>query len=247
MDEKWSFVLKKQKNCSEEEYFGGDNWDHLALDAEHRLVLCTIPGKRTPENVHALVQHVKGQLNGRVPALITTDEYPAYAQAIERAFYVDIKPAPGFGRPNPGQLTRLLPEELTYATVHKERENGQVVNVTPRLVFGTDENLEAALAKSKASTAVNTSFIERHNGTDRNRNARKARKTYCFSKNWEVHAAVGYFTLYSYNFCWCVRTLRLRQKNRTWKKQTPAMSAGLTDHVWSIDEWLSYPARFDSN
>ena len=78
-------------------------------------------------------------------------------------------------------------------------------------------------------------FVERHNGTDRNRNARKVRKTYCFSKDWQVHEAVGYFTLYSYNFCWPVRTLR--QGNRR-----QAMAAGLTDHVWTLKEWLTRPA-----
>ena len=39
---------------------------------------------------------------------------------------------------------------------------------------------------------------------------RKARKTYCFSKDWDVHEAVTYFTMYSYNFCWAVRTLHVR-------------------------------------
>ena len=49
---------------------------------------------------------------------------------------------------------------------------------------------------------MNTSFVERQNGTDRGRNARKARKTYRFSKDWQVHEAMTYLTLYSYNFCW---------------------------------------------
>ena len=48
---------------------------------------------------------------------------------------------------------------------------------------------------------MNTSFMERQNGTDRGRNARKARKTYRFSKDWQVHEAMTYLTMYSYNFC----------------------------------------------
>jgi hypothetical protein len=56
-------------------------------------------------------------------------------------------------------LPRLEPpEELLYATVHKTRENGTVVEVEPRLRFGTEERLSAALAASKSSTAVNTSY-----------------------------------------------------------------------------------------
>jgi hypothetical protein len=99
----------------------------------------------------------------------------------------------------------------------------------------------AALAKSVVSKAVNIAFVERHNGTDRNRNSRKVRKTYCFSKDWDVHAAVTYFTMYSYNFCWPVRTLRVEGPDGHWQQRTPAMAAALTDHVWSLREWLAYP------
>ncbi|AWM42039.1 hypothetical protein C1280_36975 [Gemmata obscuriglobus] len=49
---------------------------------------------------------------------------------------------------------------------------------------------------------------------------------------------------FSYNFCWPVRTLRVKGENGRWQKRTPAMVAGSTDHVWSLAEWLAYPARF---
>ena len=100
----------------------------------------------------------------------------------------------------------------------------------------------AALAASLVSKVVNTFFIERHNGTDRNRNGRKARKTYCFSKDWQAHEAMTYFTMYSYNFCGPVRTLRVQVGAKAYQQRTPAMAAGLTDHVWTIREWATYPA-----
>jgi hypothetical protein len=121
--------------------------------------------------------------------------------------------------------------------VHKQRQNGRVVKVEPRLVFGTPESLTAALKRSKYSRAVNTAFVEPHNGTDRNRNVRKMRQTYCFSKYWQMRVAVTYFTMYSYNFYWPVRMLQRRGRSRT-----PAMAAGLADHVWSIQEWITLPA-----
>src|SRR2546422_344059 len=86
-----------------------------------------------------------------------------------------------------------------------------------------------------------TAFVERHHGTDRNRKGRKGRKTACCSKDWQVHNAVTYFTMYSYNFCWPVRTLRVRQTAGGWQPRTPAMAAGLADHVWSLTEWLTFP------
>ena len=78
MDEKWSFVAKKEKNCDEddpEDRFRGDCWDHVAFDPEHRLVLSVVPGERTAGSVEELVSDVKERLDGRVPELITTDEY----------------------------------------------------------------------------------------------------------------------------------------------------------------------------
>src|SRR3954454_8855218 len=48
--------------------------------------------------------------------------------------------------------------------------------------------------------------------------------------------------LYRYNFCWAVRTLRQKGADGRWRQRTPAMSASLTDHVWSLREWLSFPA-----
>ena len=89
MDEKWSFVAKKEKNCDEddpEDRFRGDCWDHVAFDPEHRLVVSVVPGERTAESVQELVSDVKERLGGRAPELITTDEYSAYEGAILEAF-----------------------------------------------------------------------------------------------------------------------------------------------------------------
>jgi IS1 family transposase/transposase-like protein len=240
MDEKWAFVAKKEKNCDADDpadHFRGDCWDHVAFDAEHRLVLSVIPGERTAETAEELAKDVKGRLCGRTPALITTDEYAAYRGAILEVFGEEVVP-PRTGKPGrPRRPYKVAPEGLNYATVHKTRKEGRVVSVTTRVIFGAMAAVQAALANSAVSRAVNTSFVERHNGTDRNRNARKVRKTYCFSKDWWIHRAVTYFTMYSYNFCWHVRTLRTEEG----ENRTPAMAAGLADHVWTLAEWLKRP------
>jgi hypothetical protein len=124
-----------------------------------------------------------------------------------------------------------LPDELCYATVHKSRAQGRVVAVQSRVVSG----------ELPAEATVSTSYLERQNATDRHRNARKGRKTYRFSKDWRVHVALTALTLYSYNFCWPVRTLRQRDGVGRWQQRTPAMAAGLADHVWSLEEWFTRP------
>ena len=241
MDEKWSFVAKKEKNCDEddpEDQFRGDCWDHVAFDPEHRLVVSVIPGERTSESAEELVADVKERLGDRTPGLITTDEYAPYEGAILEAFGTEVVP-PRTGKPGrPRKPYKVAPAGLNYATVHKTRKRGRVVDVMRRVIFGTAAAVEAALVNSGASRTVNTSFVERHNGTDRNRNAWKVRKTYCFSKDWWVHRAVTFFTMYSYNFCWPVRTLT----TRVGEARTPAMMARLTDHVWTLTEWIKRPA-----
>src|SRR5437763_13213136 len=201
LDEKWSFVAKKQKHCGPGEGRCGDCWDHVALDAESRLVLSVVVGKRTQAHATQVVHELRERTDGRPLNLITTDEYPAYACALA-AVYGEPTPA---GEPVP-QAPRL-PDWLVYATVHKTRENNRVVKVEARLVYGTLLSLAAALVWAVLG-CVSSVFVERSNGSDRHRNRRKVRKTYRFSKDWEVHEAMTYFTLYSANFCWRVRTLR---------------------------------------
>lgn len=244
-DEKWAFVGKKEKHCDPEELANakqGDHWDHVALDPEHRLVVSVVPGKRTAENVAKLVQDFKGRTGGRPMNLITSDEYPVYKAAILNAYGTEVVPPRTGKRGRPKAPYKVAPPELHYATVHKTRMKGRVVKVDFRVVFGSVVAVLLALAQSLVSKTINTAFIERHNGTDRNRNARKVRRSYCFSKDWGAHEAVTYFTMYSYNFCWPVRTLRVRDIEGRWRPRTPAMAAGLADHIWTLAEWLTFPS-----
>ena len=244
-DEKWAFLAKKEAHCDRSDPADdhkGDYWDHIALDAEHRLVVSAIPGARTIENTEALVADFRGRTGGRLMDLMTSDDYPAYETAILHAYGQTITPE-RTGKPGRPKVSyQVPPPGLTYATVTKLREKGRVVKLGTRVVFGTLTAVLLALGLSKVSNAINTAFVERENATDRHRNARKARKTYRFSKDWRHHEAVTYLSLYSYNFCWPVRTLTIKDEQGRGCKRSPAMAAGLADHVWSMSEWLSFPA-----
>lgn len=212
------------------------------MDPEHRLLLVVIPGERTAENCKKAVEEVHRRTGGNGAMLLTSDGYPAYATAIEEVYGVWVQPErkPGPGRPpNP---RREMPAGLVYATVRKVREKGHVVEVITSVVFGMACLLAVWLRRSRVSNTINTAFVERNNATDRHQNARKRRKTYCFSRSKRMHDAATYFVSYSYNFCWAVRTLRVKEGGR-WRARTPAMAAGLSDHVWSLREWLAYPAK----
>jgi hypothetical protein len=82
---------------------------------------------------------------------------------------------------------------------------------------------------SPKSKYISTSHVERHNLTMRMSMRRFARLTNAFSKKLENHVAgLSLYFMY-YNFCRVHQTLRV----------TPAMEAGITDHVWEIKEIVS--------
>lgn len=92
---------------------------------------------------------------------------------------------------------------------------------------------------------INTSYAERNNLTARQSVGRLVRKTLSFSKErvmleWHTELDDAY-----YNFVRPHQALRVRlpkpgPHGRKWEKRTPAMAAGLTDHVWSLDELLMF-------
>jgi hypothetical protein len=238
-------VAKKEKNCDPDDPADdrkGDTWDQVAIEAESRLVVRVVPGARTAESVVAVVEDFKRRTGGRLMDRSTTDGSPAYEEAFLEAYGETITPPRTGKRGRPKAPYKVAPKGLNSAVVEQSREKGRVVAIATRVVFGTMAAVMAALAMSAVSRAIDTSFVERQNGTDRHRNARKARKTYRFSKDWRYHESVTDLTMYSSNFCWRVRTLRINDEQGCWQKRSPAMAAGLADHVWSIPEWLAFPS-----
>jgi hypothetical protein len=145
---------------------------------------------------------------------------------------------------------------LLYAQVVKRREKGRVVEVSRKSVFGAADELEARLTASPTSTTINTSFVERDNLTWREHNRRLTRKTTGFSKELPWMEQQLWLTMAYYHFC--LPHISLREalptpeatrgsgSPRKWRPITPAMAAGLTDHLWTTAEVLGYrgPAAF---
>ena len=201
-------------------------------------------GRRDADAAVQLFTDFYQRTDGYLPELICTDEYAVYRAVVLDAYGVckhELELTPKeearFGL---GEFH--FPEELTYATVHKQKEGGRVVAVTERLVLGSEERLEEALGGSGRSQAVNTSFVERYHGTQRQFNARKKRRAYTFSKELGLHEAATWLVVLWYNFGWCVRTLREKVQDDPprYRHRTPAMAAGLTDHAWAMEELLRY-------
>lgn len=214
----------------------------MALAAESRLVISMVPGKRTGENTAQLVADFAQRTGGSPPALITSDAYAPYATALATQYSQLVTP-PRTGKPGrPAQPHTVPSPDLVYATVHKKREKGRVVEVTRKLVYGNADQLQAALANSTVSKTINTSFIERYNGTDRHFNARKVRDTYAFSKDRIVHEAASWIGITVYNFCRPQRALAPRGRERERNQwRTPAVVAGLASATLTLFDIVQAP------
>jgi IS1 family transposase/lambda repressor-like predicted transcriptional regulator len=207
-DEIWGFCYSKEKNVApaDKGILGhGDVWTWTAIDADSKLMISYLVGKRDADYATAFMTDVAGRLANRVQ--LTTDGHGPYLYAVEAAFGADIDYAmlvKHYGLPEGQDQRRYSPTEFVSA-------EKRVVNGNPVM------------------KEISTSFVERQNLTMRMGMRRFTRLTNGFSKKVEnlEHAVSLHFM--HYNFARIHKTLRV----------TPAMEAGLTDHVWTLEEIAS--------
>lgn len=167
------------------------------------------------------------------PLLVLTDGWSAYPGSIRRAFREKVKHTVGVGR----ACLQVWPE-LHIGTVIKRTEKKRVVEITRRMAHGMLDQAEKLLQLSSGGSVLNTAFIERLNGTFRQRLASLTRKCrHAASRLQALHTGM-YLIGCTYNFCIVHQEL---SKAKHWGTAcTPAMASGLTDHVWRISEVLAY-------
>jgi len=222
----------------EERTEAGDIWDHTAIAADSKLIVSLVVGKRTQEQTSALVHDTKQRLRpGHLPAIFT-DAYEGYESAILDAFgrrYPVSSPgAPGRSR----RSVLRWPQGLAYGQVKKHYKGRGVERVEVRVVHGK-ARLKHVLYLP-GYNVINTSVVERHHGTSRLRNQRKVRKTLAFSKATRYHRWMSWLAVGLYNFCHAHSSLQIKHEGQV-AHRSPAMAAKLTDHIWSIREWLLCP------
>lgn len=237
-DEKWSFIYKKQKNVmiTDDELEVGDHWDCNCIDPQSKLLISLVPGKRTSETISETVKDAAFRLASDCPLpAIFTDGEDAYEYAILDAFGTRY-PTPrssNKGRP-PAPIIRV-PQDLVYAQVVKHRTGNRVASVEIRPLFGKGK-LDSVV-ESLGWKQANTSAIERFNLTDRQRNARKTRKSLNFSKDRRQHDSQSFINALLYNFHHYHRSLRIKTEQGI-VKRTPALAAGIATKRFSVLELL---------
>jgi IS1 family transposase len=252
LDELWSFVHAKEANLALakrvcESY--GDAWIWMAFAPVWRLVLAFVVGKRTQESATLLVRRVAHVTDARIP-FFTSDQLPEYRMALLQVYGQWVQPTRHGTRGRYPEPRQIPPPDLLYAQVVKHRCRGHVVAVTTKVVFGKAKAIMARLASLPTSTTVNTSYVERENLTLRQHNRRLTRKTNAFSKELTWLEKQLWLSLAYYHLGLPHESLRQpldapeptrgQGSQRRWKPVTPAMAAGITDHIWTTQELLSY-------
>ena len=172
--------------------------------------------------------------------IFVSDDWDPFEEGLRRVYSTTEMPAYcGRGRPPKPQLVPL--PSLKYAQVIKKKRKNRVVETLGRVVYGDEDEVRRALGVDE-NGVISTSYVERLNLTIRNSLARFIRKGMNFSKDQYVHRRVMDFYQGWYNFCKPHKSLRLLSNNplRKWDKRTPAMAKEMTDHLWSIEELLTF-------
>jgi hypothetical protein len=102
------------------------------------------------------------------------------SKALNIRTYSDLVTPERTGMPGrPCGPKQVVHEDLDYAIVHKEREDGHVVQVTRQIIFGSEESIQERLATSPSIT-INTAYVERSNLNWRLWDAHLSRKSVTF-------------------------------------------------------------------
>jgi hypothetical protein len=139
------------------------------------------------------------------------------------------------GRGRPPTKKRAGSDWLYLQMVKQRDERGRVNGIKLRVQFGKKSEVIALLGKS-------TAYIERSNLTSRLFNGRQVRKTLAFSKAVAAYRAAAAWEDAYYNLVRPHKSLRLPAADgspQKWLPRTPAMAAGLTDHIWTVKELLT--------
>lgn len=240
-------------------------WLAMALMIPTRLWLGgVVSPQRERWLAERLMQLVAACARPLAPLLVVTDGWPAYPKAVLKAFRTKQPRATG----QRGRARLVVWPELCYGRVVKYKLAGRLVAIKRFIERGTLPQVSGLLRRSGSGEAekqeqqqqqqvLNTSYIERFNATLRQRLAVLTRRS--------RQSASQVLTLYSgmylvgtvYNFCWPHHSLRQLHPNfqpagvsdaqqpgpgrqPKWVPRTPAMASGLSDHIWSLEELLTY-------
>jgi IS1 family transposase len=217
MDEIWSFVYAKAKNVKGAKAApetAGDVWTWTAICADTKLVPSWLVGERSTEDCIAFMADLKSRLANRVQ--LSTDGHKTYWTAIGMTFGRDVDWA-------------IIEKQYGTSDTRKAAQS----RYSPAVCTGIKIKTRRG---DPDRTRISTSYVERQNLTMRMGMRRFTRLTNGFSKKVENLAHAVSLHYLHYNFARVHSSLTITREDGTTEKQTPAMAAGIADHIWTLRE-----------
>lgn len=201
------------------------------IDIDTRLRAGRGIGKSEKEAAMIVFETLKERGHATQPPPTVSDGWGGNCAAMVEV-YGQVPEYQGRGRPP----TRKQPMPgWQYLQIVKQRDdNGHLIAIDQRVIFGDEDEVHALLGAS-------TAYIERTHLTMRHFNSRLVRKSLAFSKHLDMHCAAAAWEDLVYNLARPLKSLRLPvadHPQRRWQERTPAMAAGRTDHIWSFRQLL---------
>jgi len=224
------------------------HWVWTAIDPESKLLVVIDVGARTLAMAQRVVHQAVQVLAPDCAPLFLTDGFREYMTALLTHYgdWVQLSRRQATG---PSPKPRWMPRPgLLYAQVIKTVRQRRLVRVSHRVVFGTLATVNEVLANH--GWQINTSFVERLNLDLRQRVAAVGRRvnTLCQGEDGLRQQLVVFQTYH--NFVLPHASLRQpllvpeptngRGSAKQWRPCTPAMAAGITEHVWTLREVLLF-------
>src|SRR5712691_2988401 len=224
------------------------HWVWAAIAPVTKLLLTLDVGDRTLAMAQRVVHQVVQVLAPGCMPLFLTDGLQEYMTALLTHYGQWVQPARQHAQ-GPAPKPRWMPlPGLRYAQVVKIVRRRRLVGVTHRVVFGSLEAVNHVLAP--LGWHINTAFVERINLPIHQHVAAVGRRVRTLCKGEDgLRQQLAVYQVYD-NFCLPHASVRqpLPQPEPTngtgsaklWRPYTPAMAAGLTDHVWTLREVLLF-------
>ena len=216
---------------------GGTIWMALAMLVSTRLWLGgVVSPKRDADLIEALVAKIRQVALCR-ELLLAVDGLVSYVKAFQKAFRSSYHTGKK-GRP------RLISwQGIQIVQVVKQR-SPKPFQIIRRIVQGREQTIQALLHASNGGQVINTAYIERLNATFRQRISSLTRRSRQAATQQKTLHASMYLVGTIYNFCVPHHSLRLpiwlSSKRKHWVQRTPAMATGLTDHIWTVEELMTF-------
>lgn len=213
---------------------GRSVWMALVMVVRTRLWL---GGAVSEQRDMALIQQLFAPLRTLAqcqPLLICVDGFRSYIKVIQKTFR---SPLPRNGRS--GRRKWVAWSDIVIGQVIKTRLV-RGLELSQRIVQGSAEQVAELLVRTGGGTQINTAYIERLNATFRQRLAPLVRRTRCLAQKTQTITAGMWLLGTVYNFCTPHESLRLAPTEQGNRERTPAMAAGLTDHIWTPHELFAY-------